>query len=155
MATRTPIPLERSIYGRVVYDSEIDGGFARTLDGMEGVKFLLKLRGWFTVPTPIGAYNPDWAIVWQRQVAFGEAQDKLYLVRETKSSRGDAARRGTENMKIACARWHFGTIEVNHGHAMSADELRERSLLIGGKQSVGNGRGLSCWLPRISWMSGR
>ena len=44
-----------------------------------------------TVPTPIGEYNLDWAIVWQGQDAFGEPQDKLYLVRETKGSLDDAA----------------------------------------------------------------
>jgi type III restriction enzyme len=95
---------------------------------MEEVKLFLKLPGWFTVPTPIGEYNPDWAIVWQGQDAFGEPRERLYLVRETKGSLDEAARRGSENMKIACARRHFGAIQVDYGDVTSAEELREEVL---------------------------
>jgi len=119
------IPIERSIYNHVIYDSKVERDFARALDGMQEVKLFLKLPGWFTVPTPIGDDNADWAIVWQGQDAFGEPQDKLYLVRETKGSLDDAARRGTENMKIACARRHFGAIEVDYSDVTSIEELRK------------------------------
>ena len=81
-----------------------------------------------TVPTPIGEYNPDWAIVWQGQDAFGEPQDKLYLVRETKGSLDDDACRGTENMRITCARRHFGAIEVDYSDVTSIEELRKKLL---------------------------
>ena len=80
------------------------------------------------MPTPIGEYNPDWAIVWQGQDAFGEAQEKLYLVRETKGSLDEVERRGRENLKIACARRHFGAIEVDYEDVTSVEELRERLL---------------------------
>jgi len=80
------------------------------------------------VPTPIGEYSPDWAIVWQGQDALGEAQEKLYLVRETKESLDEAERRGRENMKIACVRWHFGAIEVDYDDVTSVEELRKRFL---------------------------
>jgi len=122
------IPIERLIYDHVIYDSKVERDFAQALDGMEEVKLFLKLPGWFTVPTPIGEYNPDWAIIWQGQDAFGEAQEKLYLVRETKGSLDEAARRGTENMKIACARRHFGAIGVDCNDVTSAEELQERLL---------------------------
>ena len=122
------IPIERSIYDHVIYDSKVERDFARALDGMDEVKLFVRLPGWFTVPTPIGEYNPDWAIVWQAQDAFGEEQEKLYLVRETKGSLDEVERRGRENLKIACARRHFGAIEVDYDDVTSAEEFQERLL---------------------------
>jgi type III restriction enzyme len=81
--------------------------------GGKEVKLFVKLPDWFTVPTPIGAYNPDWAILFERRDAFGEPKETLYLVRETKGTTDPEQRRGTENMRIDCARRHFATIEVD------------------------------------------
>jgi type III restriction enzyme len=96
---------------------------------MDEVKLFIKLPKKFIVPTPIGDYNPDWAIVFYVQDAFGETREKLYLVRETKGESIDAEKlRGTEEMKIECARRHFGTVEVDYDVVSSAAEMRERIL---------------------------
>jgi type III restriction enzyme len=86
---------------------------------MDEVKLFVKLPDWFVVPTPLGDYNPDWAIVFYVQDAFGEAREKLYLVRETKGESIDEEKlRGTEEMKIECARQHFGAVEVDYDTAI-------------------------------------
>ena len=70
---------DRTPYDFIPFDSEVEREVAEKLDSNENVKFFCKLPRWFVVPTPLGNYNPDWAIV-------AEHDEKLYLVRETKSS---------------------------------------------------------------------
>ena len=70
-------PVNHSLYDHVVVDSGIESQFAKDLDSMEQVKFFLKLPSWFKIETPIGTYNPDWAIVF-------EDDSKIYFVAETK-----------------------------------------------------------------------
>ena len=84
------------------------------------------------MPTPIGEYNPDWAVACQVQDAHGEARDELYLVCETKGSTDEMERRGRENLRIACARRHFGAIEVDYDDVTGAEGFRERFLRGGG-----------------------
>jgi type III restriction enzyme len=71
------------------------------------VKLFVKLPSWFKIDTPIGPYNPDWAFVTERE-------EKLYFVRETKSTLDSDERRTKENQKIACGRKHFGTLGVDY-----------------------------------------
>jgi type III restriction enzyme len=78
------------------------------------------------VPTPIGDYNPDWAVVFTVQDEYGEAREKLYLVRETKGTLDEDELRGAEKMKIDCGRRHFEAIGVDYGVATSAEELRRQ-----------------------------
>ncbi len=108
------VPIEKSIYDAAVVDSQVERDFALALEQRDEVKRFIKLPGWFTVDTPIGTYNPDWAILMVRQNAFGDEVERLYLVRETKGSLDEDLRRGMENMKIACARRHFGTLGVDY-----------------------------------------
>ncbi len=97
----------KTVYDHVEVESNIERDFAKALDNNEQVKCFLKLPSWFTVDTPVGAYNPDWAIVYE-----GEA--KVYLVRETKSSQTPEDRRHDENVKIDCGKKHFETIGVDY-----------------------------------------
>src|SRR5207249_1011112 len=76
----TALQVDKSVYEYVVYDSEVEREFARKLDQREDIKLFVKLPSWFQVDTPVGKYNPDWAIVKHD----GQA---LYLVRETKGTR--------------------------------------------------------------------
>ena len=82
----------------MIVDSNIERDFAETLDSeaREDVKLFVKLPSWFKIETPIGTYNPDWAIVKQ-------GDEKLYLVRETK---GDSFKikggRSGETDKVEC-----------------------------------------------------
>ena len=117
------VPIEKSIYDAAVVDSQVERDFALALERMDEVKRFVKLPDWFTVDTPIGTYNPDWAILLVRQDAFGEEVERLYLVRETKGSMDEAQRRGVENMKIACAKRHFGTLGVDYRDVTKASEL--------------------------------
>ena len=93
-------------YNYVEFDSEVERQFAADLDNNEDVKFFVKLPAWFRVDTPLGAYNPDWAILTKRE-------KKLYMVRETKSTTDNDKRRESENKKIQCGEKHFDTIGVD------------------------------------------
>lgn len=84
----------------VLSDSEVESQFALDCSIDERVKFFFKLPSRFKIPTPLGTYNPDWAVVF-------EDDTRVYFVAETKSSTVEAERRHAENLKIACGRKHF------------------------------------------------
>jgi type III restriction enzyme len=109
------------IYDGVKIDSEtVERPFAEALEKDARVKLYVKLPDWFSVPTPIGGYNPDWAIV----MDMGEGQDRLYLVRETKGSTNLDDLRPDERRKIECARKHFiDTLSVDYGVITTAAKL--------------------------------
>ena len=66
-----------SVYEYVVYDSEVEREFARQLDEREDIKLFVKLPGWFEIDTPVGKYNPDWAILkHDGQAALPGARDQ-------------------------------------------------------------------------------
>jgi len=100
------IACEKSVHEYVVYDS---GGtektFAEQLDKNEAVKVFAKLPSWFKVPTPLGPYNPDWAVVVEV-----DGQDRVYFVAETKSSLWTGDLRDKEGGKIACGKVHFAEL---------------------------------------------
>ena len=102
-------PAEHSVYDHVVYESEIEKAFVEGLEHREDVKLYIKLPGWFTVPTPIGEYNPDWALVLEPRDEFGKpiGEDLLYLVRETKGTTNLEELRLAEARKIKCGERHF------------------------------------------------
>jgi type III restriction enzyme len=119
-------PAEKSLYDHVIYDSEIEHQFAQDLERMKEVKLYVKLPGWFMVPTPIGEYNPDWAIVWQPHDEHGEptGEPLLYLVRETKSDTELEKMRPDEARKIRCGERHFQeALGVGYAVVKSAKEL--------------------------------
>jgi type III restriction enzyme len=122
------LPIEKSIYDHVIYDSGVERDFAEALETMDEVKLFVKLPDWFIVPTPIGDYNPDWAVVFHVQDQFGEVRDKLYLVRETKGSVDPADLRDKEALKIACAERQFEVIAVDYDVVASAEALRRQAL---------------------------
>lgn len=100
---------EKTDFDYVVYDSEVERQFAEYLDGREDIRLFMKLPDKFRIPTPVGDYNPDWAII-----KTEEGQDRLYLIRETKSSLNPTKRRPGENAKINAAIKHFEAIGVNY-----------------------------------------
>jgi len=107
---------DRTPYDFVPFDSEVERDVAEKLDSAESVKFFCKLPGWFKIPTPLGDYNPDWAVVLERD-------KKLYLVRETKDTHDRDKRRDTENKKIDCGRAHFNAIGVDYEIATNIQEV--------------------------------
>ncbi|MHC2722449.1 type III restriction-modification system endonuclease [Bradyrhizobium diazoefficiens] len=106
----------KSLFDAVEYESEVEKQFARDLDSNENVKLFVKLPSWFKIDTPIGSYNPDWAFVTERE-------EKLYFVRETKSTLDSEERRTKENQKIACGRKHFESIGVDYNVVTSLAEV--------------------------------
>ena len=109
---------EKTDFDYVVFDSAVEKQFAQHLDGREDIKLFMKLPDKFRVPTPVGDYNPDWAII-----KVEDGTEHLYLVRETKSSQDPAKRRPSENAKIKAAMKHFDAIGVDY--AVSAPERWE------------------------------
>ena len=100
---------QKSDFDYIVTDSEVERRFAEYLDHREDVRLFTKLPPQFQVPTPVGPYNPDWAII--KRVG---GEDKLYLIRETKSTLDSYRLRETEAAKIAAARKHFEVLDVNY-----------------------------------------
>lgn len=98
---------EKSDFDYVVYDSEPERRFAELLDGRHDIKLFMKLPGKFKVDTPVGPYNPDWAII-----KHEDGADRIYMIRETKSTDDEVKRRPTENAKIKAATKHFAAIGV-------------------------------------------
>ena len=106
----------KTLYDHIEIDSEVERRFAKGLDDNQRVRFFMKLPAWFTVDTPIGLYNPDWAIV------FGDSE-RVYLVRETKGSTDPEEIRGREETKIRCATQHFAAIGVDYAVTSSVDDM--------------------------------
>ena len=115
----------KSLYDIVVVDSKgIEMDFAKNLEVQNEVAVYTKLPGGFYINTPVGHYNPDWAIV------FKEGTDikHIYFVAETKGYSDDEVTdyRETEKVKIECAKRHFATISsstVTYGVVKNYDEL--------------------------------
>ena len=118
------IPVDNSIYDHIVVQSNPEKEFVEKLKKRNDVKLFVKLPNWFKVTTPVGQYNPDWALVMEEVDAFGEPGPLLYLVRETKSTTVPDELRGTENQKIHCGGRHFGgALDVDYKVITSADDL--------------------------------
>lgn len=101
------VQVKNSIYDYVIYDSStIEKPFALALDDDPDVKLFFKLPPKFKVDTPIGSYNPDWAVYMEKDGA-----DKLYFILETKGSTNLMQLRTTEQLKIKCGREHFKALE--------------------------------------------
>lgn len=120
------IQADRSVYDHVIYDSDVEKEFIKGLEGRDDVKLYLKLPAWFTVPTPVGEYNPDWAIVMEERDEHGQPTGKslLYLVRETKGENWKTDSRPDELRKIRCGEQHFKeALGVNYKVVTRASEL--------------------------------
>ena len=96
------IPAERSLYDLVICDADTERKFVEELEKLDYVKLYVKLPAFFKVPTPIGSYNPDWAIVVEPRDEFGEptGEQMLYLVRETKGTTNLDGLRPDERRKL-------------------------------------------------------
>jgi len=96
---------EKTIYEEYIpLDSNVESRFAKDCETSEQVEFYFKLPQWFRIPTPIGSYNPDWAVVLKNE-------KKIYFVVETKDTGGDkvdiSKLRSDEQFKIKCGEKHY------------------------------------------------
>ncbi|BAP62909.1 restriction endonuclease [Methanococcus maripaludis] len=104
---------DKCIYDGIICDSDGEKNYAQVLEDNDLVKMFIKLPNWFFVETPIGKYNPDWAIVFDERDLTGASKEKLYLVRETKFVENLENLRPLEKYKIKCANEHFKTLGID------------------------------------------
>jgi len=117
------VPVDSSIYNGIIWDSEIEKTFAEKLNSMSNVKLFIKLPNWFVIDTPIGNYNPDWAVVMDDVDLRGKVRQKLYFVSETKGTTNLDELRPDEKKKILCAKKHFKEINVKYDVVTNAEDL--------------------------------
>ena len=103
---------KKSVYEKIIYDFGTEAKFADDLEKNTAVKVYAKLPGWFTVPTPLGTYNPDWAVL-----VDTDEGERLYFVIETKASALMDDLRLTEAAKIKCGRAHFNALATEESPA--------------------------------------
>ena len=101
------IPTKKSVYDYIYYESGVEKNFAVALENMQNIKYFIKLPNWFKVRTPVGNYNPDWAILKKNG-------DIVYMIRETKFTLDKLGLRALESKKIQCGKAHFESIGVNY-----------------------------------------
>ena len=94
------IDQEKTLYNYIEFDSDIEKKFATDCDANENIEFYIKLPNWFKINTPIGTYNPDWALIYKNE-------NKIYFVAETKGNSNDLELRKKEEIKIECGKAHF------------------------------------------------
>jgi len=114
------LDVSKSVYEQVIYDADTERSFADQLEKNSAIKVYAKLPGWFRVPTPLGTYNPDWAVLVET-----EDGERLYFVVETKSSLFTDDLRDKERAKIECGKAHFEAIRVSEP---AAEYMVARSL---------------------------
>ena len=101
------IKKRKNIYDHVIYDSQIERDFAIEAEKNDDVKFYAKLPSRFKIDTPIGNYNPDWALVLNT-----DEGEKLYFVVETKGTDILEDLKPSERRKIECGKKHFEVIDT-------------------------------------------
>ena len=117
--------LTKHIYDYVVTDSNVERDFVTELDTSKEVVVYAKLPRGFFIPTPVGNYNPDWAI------AFTEGLVKhVYFVAETKGSLSTLQLKGVEHAKIECARKFFASINAKNSQGVTYDVVTDYAELM-------------------------
>ena len=113
----------KAVFDHVVYDSDIERQFASSFEGSDDIKLYAKLPDWFKIDTPLGTYNPDWAVLVEV-----EGKEKLYFVVETKGTLFTDALPPTEQAKIDCGKAHFKALgdEVAFTVTNSFDNFSEK-----------------------------
>ena len=117
------ISVRKSVHEKVIYESDTEARFAKALESEYCVKLYAKLPGWFKVPTPLGSYNPDWAVLINT-----DDGEQLFFVVETKGSMHSNDLRRIERDKINCGKAHFQALQgqenpARYEVASSVDEL--------------------------------
>ena len=98
---------DKSPFEYTVYDSDIEKKFAEDFDKNPDVKLFTKLPNWFKINTPLGTYNPDWAVLIEK-----DNSEKLYFVVESKGADLGLDIKTTESSKIKCGKKHFEALDT-------------------------------------------
>ena len=102
---RNAVQVEHSVYYYLIHDSGVESRFAKSLDEAPDVKMFFKIHPRFKIKTPIGSYNPDWAVFLEK-----DGEQKLYFVLETKGTTSLFDLRSPERLKIHCGKEHFNAL---------------------------------------------
>lgn len=114
----------KSPYDYVVYDSNIESTLANDFENSDNISVYAKLPNWFKIDTPLGTYNPDWAILWK-----DNNNEKLFFVVESKGSTSLFDLRPKEQGKIDCGKKHFSAIESEMIIAASMSDVEDYALV--------------------------
>lgn len=98
----------KTLYDYVVTDSEVEREFARQAELDDNVKFYIKMPDWFKIRTPLGSYNPDWALLYEEN-----DEQVLYFIVETKGDISDEQLRPHERAKIKAGEKHFKAVSTD------------------------------------------
>lgn len=108
---------EKSVYDHVIYDSEtVEAELAQAFEKNEQVKVYAKLPSWFKVDTPLGSYNPDWAVLFDI-----DGHERLYFVVESKETHIEELLRKEAQCKIKCGRAHFEALGVDTNYVVASN----------------------------------
>lgn len=119
------VAVNHSVYDYIVYDSSsVEKPFALALDNDPDVKMFFKIPDRFKIDTPIGTYNPDWAVHLTKN-----GEEKLYFILETKGSDNFLDLRTREQLKIHCGKRHFEALDsgIEMQVATSWSDVRSRT----------------------------
>ncbi|WP_276978483.1 DEAD/DEAH box helicase family protein [Flavobacterium filum] len=108
------IESKKSPYEFVVHDSAIESNLAKEFEKNENVKVYAKLPSWFKIDTPLGTYNPDWALLFEMN-----SSEKLFFVVESKGTLGYDFLRPSEKGKIDCGKRHFEELSKQSSEEIS------------------------------------
>lgn len=108
----------KSAYEYTLCDSDVEVNLAQEFENSDNISLYTKLPDWFKVPTPLGTYNPDWAIMYNK----GDG-DQLYFVTESKGTIFDENLRPIEKGKIHCGKQHFNSIGSRMIVATNIDDV--------------------------------
>ena len=104
---KNAVKVEHSVYDHIIYDSStVEKPFAVALDNDPDVKMFFKIPDRFKIETPIGNYNPDWAVLWEKN-----GEQKLYFILETKGTTNLFNLKTPEQLKIHCGKEHFKALD--------------------------------------------
>lgn len=103
---RNAVQVKHSVYDYLIYDSGVESRFAKSLDEDPDVKMFFKIPSRFKIETPIGSYNPDWAVFLEKN-----GEQKLFFVLESKGTTSLFDLRSPERLKIHCGKQHFNALE--------------------------------------------
>lgn len=109
---------KRSPYEYVIYDSGVESELAREFERNNNVRVYAKLPGWFKIDTPLGTYNPDWAVLFEL-----DGVEKLFFIVESKGSMGYEFLRPAEKGKIDCGKKHFQELAAKTGSNIALEHV--------------------------------
>lgn len=110
----------KSPFEYIVHDSAIESRLAQEFENNENIKVYAKLPGWFKIETPLGTYNPDWALLFEK-----DREEKLYFVVESKGTLGVEFLRPSEKGKIDCGIKHFEELSLQSGQDLKMIVARD------------------------------